>query len=178
MLTNKISRVGGVINPEIISDQFSRHFSQFGETLILLVFDHIFLEGVGVWQPQILKTISGQFSRHFSQFGAPLILFISDHIFFFRGGLKTKYYFRSIFSPFQPIWSNVYFFHVYQQIFLFHFSSNWVNFIWHDKFQLRDAVQSLFLSGAYISVYLYDKSCCATAGLCWSGLYGTRQTVA
>ena len=32
----------GIKDPKMISDQFSRHFNQFGVTLILFVFDQLF----------------------------------------------------------------------------------------------------------------------------------------
>ena len=123
---------------KIISDQISRHFNQFGTTLIFFMLTTLFFGEGGSTNPEL---ISDQFSLHFSQFGTTLIFFIVTKIF----DTKSETHFRPFFSPFQLIWDNFDFFIFRekknlllgaQQIFLFHISSSWVNFSWHYKFQL------------------------------------------
>ena len=81
-----------------ISDKHSRHFSQFEITLILFVFDQIFiLRRGGGWVKQS-EIISDQFSRHFSQFRVTFFLLFFDKKKFGGGGGKagqTKHFFSS-----------------------------------------------------------------------------------
>ena len=111
ILVDKYFRGGWPKNPKIISDQCSRHFMQFGKTLIFLFWTQNILGGgaknpkiISESEPEILTTlytelflninlkiISDQFSRPFMQFETTFIFFILANKYLRGGGIRKSF---------------------------------------------------------------------------------------